>query len=257
MAKYTNTVAYQIQTKLDATGLNQLQQQLSSVSKSFSELAKKNSAYGQAQMKEDISRIQQVQAALSKSFNTNLNLVDLSAFKKEMGNLSLGGLQETMSKTAEGAKTFNSVLGTVGQIDTGFKNISSLSDKIMNTFGNTVRWGVTASIFQTIQNSLYRSVDYVKELDTSLNNIQIVTGETSANLTDWAKSANEAAAQLGASTVAFTDAAQLYAQNGYSEEDYTKLAALTTKVANVTQQSTSDVSEEITSLMAGDRKSVV
>ena len=256
MAKYTNTVAYQIQTKLDATGLNQLQQQLSSVSKSFSELAKKNSAYGQAQMKEDISRIQQVQAALSKSFNTNLNLVDLSAFKKEMGNLSLGGLQETMSKTAEGAKTFNSVLGTVGQIDTGFKNISSLSDKIMNTFGNTVRWGVTASIFQTIQNSLYRSVDYVKELDTSLNNIQIVTGETSANLTDWAKSANEAAAQLGASTVAFTDAAQLYAQNGYSEEDYTKLAALTTKVANVTQQSTSDVSEEITSLMAGYKMSI-
>ena len=256
MAKYTNTVAYQIQTKLDATGLNQLQQQLSSVSKSFSELAKKNSAYGQAQMKEDISRIQQVQAALSKSFNTNLNLVDLSAFKKEMGSLSLSGLQETMSKTAEGAKTFNSVLGTVGQIDTGFKNISSLSDKIMNTFGNTVRWGVTASIFQTIQNSLYRSVDYVKELDTSLNNIQIVTGETSTNLTNWAKSANEAAAQLGASTVAFTDAAQLYAQNGYSEEDYTKLAELTTKVANVTQQSTSDVSEQITSLMAGYKMSI-
>lgn len=256
MAKYTNTVAYQIQTKLDATGLNQLQQQLSSVSKSFSELAKKNSAYGQAQMKEDISRIQQVQAALSKSFNTNLNLVDLSAFKKEMESLSLSGLQETMSKTAEGAKTFNSVLGTVGQIDTGFKNISSLSDKIMNTFGNTVRWGVTVSIFQTIQNSLYRSVDYVKELDTSLNNIQIVTGETSTNLTNWAKSANEAAAQLGVSTVAFTDAAQLYAQNGYSEEDYTKLAELTTKVANVTQQSTSDVSEEITSLMAGYKMSI-
>lgn len=256
MAKYSNTIAYQIQTKLDATGLNQLQQQLSSVSKAFSEMAKNDSAYDQNAMKKDIARIQQVQQALSKSFNTNLNLIDLTAFKKELGSLSFGDLQETMSKTAEGAKTFNSILGTVGQIDTGFKNISSLSDKIMNTFGNTVRWGVTASIFQTIQNSLYRSVDYVKELDTSLNNIQIVTGETSSNLTEWAKSANEAAAQLGASTVAFTDAAQLYAQNGYTQEDYTKLAELTTKVANVTQQSTSEVSEQITSLMAGYKMSI-
>lgn len=256
MAKYSNTIAYQIQTKLDATGLNQLQQQLSSVSKSFTEMGKNNSAYAESTMKKDISNIQQVQQALSKSFNTNLNLIDLTSFKKELGNLSFGDLQKTMSQTAEGSKAFNSILGTVGQIDTGFKNISSLSDKIMNTFGNTVRWGVTASIFQTIQNSLYSSVDYVKELDTSLNNIQIVTGETSSNLTEWAKSANEAAAQLGASTVAFTDAAQLYAQNGYSQEDYTKLAELTTKVANVTQQSTSEVSEEITSLMAGYKMSI-
>ncbi len=256
MAKYSNTIAYQIQTKLDATGLNQLQKQLSSVSKAFTELGKTDGAYGQDKMKQDISRIQQVQNALSKSFNTNLNLIDLSAFKKELGGLSFGDLQQTMSKIPEGAKAFNSMLGTVGQIDTGFKSISSLSDKIVNTFGNTVRWGVTASIFQTIQNSLYRSVDYIKELDTSLNNIQIVTGETSSNLTEWAKSANEAAAQLGASTTAFTDAAQLYAQNGYSQEDYTKLAELTTKVANVTQQSTSEVSEEITSLMAGYKMSI-
>ncbi len=256
MAKYRNTIAYQIQTKLDATGLNQLQQQLSSVSKSFTEMGKSNSAYAETSMRGDIARIQQVQQALSKSFNTNLNLIDLSTFKKELGGLSFGELQSTMSKIPEGAKAFNSILGTVGQIDTGFKNISSLSDKIMNTFGNTVRWGVTASIFQTIQNSLYRSVDYVKELDTSLNNIQIVTGETSSNLTEWAKSANEAAAQLGASTVAFTDAAQLYAQNGYTQEDYTKLAELTTKVANVTQQSTSEVSEQITSLMAGYKMSI-
>lgn len=256
MAKYTNTIAYQIQTKLDATGLNQLQQQLSSVSKSFTEMGKNNSAYAESSMRSDVARIQQVQQALSKSFNTNLNLIDLSAFKKELGGLSFGELQSTMNKIPEGAKAFNSILGTVGQIDTGFKNISSLSDKIMNTFGNTVRWGVTASIFQTIQNSLYRSVDYVKELDTSLNNIQIVTGETSSNLNEWAKSANEAAAQLGASTVAFTDAAQLYAQNGYTQEDYTKLAELTTKVANVTQQSTSEVSEQITSLMAGYKMSI-
>ena len=256
MAKYSNTIAYQIQTKLDATGLNQLQQQLSSVTKSFAELNKTNELYGQKQMNEDIANVQKVQTALSKSFNTSLNLIDLSTFQKQLGSLSLGELQTSMSKTAEGTKAFNSMLGTIGQIDTGFKNISSLSDKIMNTFGNTVRWGVTASIFQTIQNSLYSSVDYIKELDTSLNNIQIVTGETSSNLTEWAKSANEAAAQLGASTTAFTDAAQLYAQNGYSQEDYTKLAELTTKVANVTQQSTSEVSEEITSLMAGYKMSI-
>lgn len=256
MSKFSNTIEYNIKTNLDASGLNKLQQQINIVSESFSKLAKKNQLYSSEEYNADIQRLSKVQKALSTSFNNDLNVLDISKFSASLNGLPLSEIQKTMSKTTEGAEAFDNILMTIGQIDKGFKNVSSVTDKIMNTFGNTVRWGITASIFQTIQNSLYRSVDYVKELDTSLNNIQIVTGASSENMRNFSLKANEAAANLGASTVAFTDAAQLYAQNGYSEEDYTKLAELTTKVANVTQQSTSDVSEQITSLMAGYKMSI-
>lgn len=256
MSKFSNTIEYNIKTNLDASGLNKLQQQLNAVSESFSKMLKNNQLYSPAEYNADIQRISKIQKALAQSFNNNLNVLDVSSFTKNLNGLPLQDIQKTMSKTSEGAIAFNNILGTIGQMDTGFKSISSFADKIMNTFGNTVRWGITASIFQTIQNSLYRSVDYVKDLDTSLNNIQIVTDASAENMRNFSLKANEAAANLGSSTVAFTDAAQLYAQNGYSEEDYTKLAELTTKVANVTQQSTSEVSEQITSLMAGYKMSI-
>ena len=256
MSKFSNTIEYNIKTNLDASGLNKLQQQLNAVSESFSKLNKNSSIYSSEAYNADIQKISKIQKALAQSFNSNLNVLDLNKFSKGISDMPLSDIQAMMSKTTEGAAAFTNILGTIGKIDTGFKSISSVTDKIINTFGNTVRWGITASIFQTIQNSLYRSVDYVKDLDTSLNNIQIVTGASSENMRNFSLKANEAAANLGASTVAFTDAAQLYAQNGYSEEDYTKLAELTTKVANVTQQSTSDVSEQITSLMAGYKMSI-
>ena len=256
MSKFSNTIEYNIKTNLDASGLNKLQQQLNAVSESFSKLNKNSSIYSSEAYNADIQKISKIQKALAQSFNSNLNVLDLNKFSKGISDMPLSDIQAMMSKTTEGAAAFTNILGTIGKIDTGFKSISSVTDKIINTFGNTVRWGITASIFQTIQNSLYRSVDYVKDLDTSLNNIQIVTDASAENMRNFSLKANEAAANLGASTVAFTDAAQLYAQNGYSEEDYTKLAELTTKVANVTQQSTSDVSEQITSLMAGYKMSI-
>lgn len=256
MSKFSNTIEYNIKTNLDASGLNKLQQQINIVSESFSKLAKQNSLYSSEEYNSDIQKISKIQKALAKSFNSDLNILDLSKFSSSLNGLPLSEIQKTMSKTAEGSVAFSNILGTIGKMDTSFKSISSVTDKIINTFGNTVRWGITASIFQTIQNSLYRSVDYVKELDTSLNNIQIVTGASAEDMRQFSLNANKAAADLGSSTVAFTDAAQLYAQNGYSEADYTKLAELTTKVANVTQQSTSEVSEQITSLMAGYKMSI-
>lgn len=256
MSKFSNTIEYNIKTNLDASGLNKLQQQLNIVAESFSKLNKNSSIYSSEAYNADIQKISKIQKALAQSFNSNLNVLDLNKFSKGISDMPLSDIQAMMSKTTEGAAAFTNILGTIGKIDTGFKSISSVTDKIINTFGNTVRWGITASVFQTIQNSLYRSVDYVKDLDTSLNNIQIVTDASAENMRNFSLKANEAAANLGSSTVAFTDAAQLYAQNGYSEEDYTKLAELTTKVANVTQQSTSEVSEQITSLMAGYKMSI-
>ena len=254
MSKFSNTIEFNLKTTLDSTGITQLQQQLSRVSaelknmETAGDLGKNFSSAAQD--------VEKLQSALAKSFNSVLNVFDLNKFKKELNGLSLGNLQKEMSKVQGGAQAFNNMMGAIGRIDTSFKSISSFSDKIFNTMGNTVRWGVTASIFQEIQNSLYRAVDYVKELDTSLNNIRIVTGASNQDMRDFALYANEAAQGIGSSTTAFTNAAQLYAQNGFNEEDYTRLAEITTKVANVTQQDTATVSEQVTALMEGYHMSI-
>ena len=245
-----------MRTTLDASGITQLQGQLASISTQLDQMQSKE-LISPKEVYAAQRDIKQLGDALSSSLNPQTGLLDLSQFQKQLSGLSLSQLEQSMSKVGStGQIAFGNMIGQIGRIDTSFKSISSFADKIFNTMGNTVRWGVTATIFQTIQNSLYRAVDYVQELDTSLNNIRIVTSASNEDMRDFALYANQAAQSIGASTTSFTDAAQLYAQNGFNEEDYTRLAEITTKVANVTQQDTTAVSEQITALMAGYNMSI-
>lgn len=256
ISKFSNTIEYNLRTTLDASGITQLQGQLSSINTQLDQMSKKQ-LISSKEATQAQHQIKQLGDALSSSLNPQTGLLDLSKFKQQLSGLSLSQLEQSMSKVgATGQIAFGNMIGQIGRMDTSFKSISSFADKIFNTMGNTVRWGITASIFQTIQNSLYRAVDYVQELDTSLNNIRIVTSASNEDMRNFALYANEAAQAIGASTTSFTDAAQLYAQNGFNEEDYTRLAEITTKVANVTQQNTTDVSEQITALMEGYHMSI-
>lgn len=245
-----------MRTTLDASGITQLQGQLASISTQLDHMESKK-LISPKEVYAAQGNIQKLGQALSSSLNPQTGLLDLNKFQKQLNGLSLSQLEQSMSKVgATGQQAFGNMIGQIGRMDTSFKSISSFADKIFNTMGNTVRWGITASIFQTIQNSLYRAADYVQELDASLNNIRIVTSASNEDMRNFALYANEAAQGIGASTTSFTDAAQLYAQNGFNEEDYTRLAEITTKVANVTQQNTTDVSEQITALMEGYHMSI-
>ena len=44
-------------------------------------------------------------------------------------------------------------------------NVNTTLSKIANTFSNTVRWGITASIFQEMMSSVQGAVSYMKNLD--------------------------------------------------------------------------------------------
>lgn len=256
ISKFSNTIEYNLRTTLDASGITQLQGQLASINTQLDQMASKK-LLSQKEVHAAQGDIQKLGQALSSSLNPQTGLLDLNKFQKQLNGLSLSQLEQSMSKVgATGQQAFGNMIGQIGRMDTSFKSISSFADKIFNTMGNTVRWGITASIFQTIQNSLYRAVDYVQELDTSLNNIRIVTSASNQDMRNFALYANEAAQAVGASTTSFTNAAQLYAQNGFNEEDYTRLAEITTKVANVTQQDTTTVSEQITALMEGYHMSI-
>ena len=125
------------------------------------------------------------------------------------------------------------------------------TDKIFNTLGNTVRWGLIASGFQSILNSAHEAVDYIKELDRSLTDIRIVSNYNAQEMRDFSLQANDAAKALGQTTVAYTDASLIFSQQGFNIEDASRLAEMVLKVANTTGQATSEVSEQVTAWMNG------
>ena len=112
------------------------------------------------------------------------------------------------------------------------------------TMANTIRWSITSAIVNAIANSVQKAYHYVIDLDSSLNDIRIVTGKSADEMARFAKQANDAAKALGVSTKSYTEGALIYYQQGLDDETVQTLTDITAKTANVTGQSMSAVSEQ-------------
>ena len=250
MAKYSNTIEYNISTKLDSKGLTQLQQQLKQIEISIQKMD--NAGSLNSKIADARTQIKGLGNALSEAFNPSLGMVDLAKFNtalKENGVSAVELRNAFQLAGADGQVAFNNLVGQLGQLDLGLKRSSSSLNKIATTFGNTFRWGVIASFFSQFMNAIHSSVDYVKELDDSLTQIMLVTDYNRDSMNAYAKAANEAAKAVGQTTVGMTNASLIFAQQGYDLGQSQELATLSAKLANASQQDTATTSDQITAYM--------
>lgn len=251
ISKYSNTVEYNLKTTLDASGISKLQAEIRKTQDALRVLSAQE-LIGDKSASKAIQEIEKLQRALTTSFNSRIGMLDMNKFTAELtkSKTNLAGLQQEFAKAGTTGQTaFNQVIGRLGKLDTGVKSTSKAVDKIFNTIGNTVRWGVVSSAFNQMTNSIYQSVEYVKELDDSLTQIMLVTDYSRENMNDFARSANEAAKNLGSTTTAMTNASLVFAQQGFNLDQSSQLAELSTKLANASQQDTATTSDQITAYM--------
>ena len=251
ISKFSNTVQYNLKTTLDSSGLTKLQSQ---IRQTQNELTKMQSMglISDKQVTEAKSQLIGLQTALSKSFNTKLGMMDMSAFQKNLkeSGVEISRLATTFrSVGTSGTTSFNGLLGQLGRIDTRMQSLSKSTDKVLNTIGNTFRWGIIASGFSQMMNSIHNAVDYVKDLDSSLTDIMMVTDYSKQQMNEYAKSANEAAKALGSTTVAMTQGTTVFAQQGYDLPKSQQLAEYSIKLANASGQTSDVTADQITAYM--------
>lgn len=251
ISKFSNTVQYNLKTTLDSSGLTKLQSQ---IRQTQNELTKMQSMglISDEQVTKAKAQLAGLQTALSKSFNTKLGMMDMSAFQKNLkeSKVNIADLATAFkSAGTSGATSFNSLLGQLGRIDTRMQSLSKSTDKVINTLGNTFRWGIIASGFSQMMNSIHSAVDYVKDLDSSLTDIMMVTDYSKQQMNEYAKSANEAAKALGSTTVAMTQGTTVFAQQGYDLPKSQQLAEYSIKLANASGQTSDVTADQITAYM--------
>ena len=197
---------------------------------------------------------EKLEEALNGAWNNKLGQLDLSKLNKSIKESygDLNKLKTTLTGAGtQGAQSFNSFSKAVLNTNTQIKQTNKLLDSMATSMANTVKWGVTSAIFNNIANSIQKAWDYSIKLDSSLNDIRIVTGKSADEMERFAQIANNAAKNLGASTLDYTDAALIYYQQGLNEKDVQARANTTLKVANVTGQSGQAVSEQLTAVWNG------
>jgi hypothetical protein len=82
----------------------------------------------------------------------------------------------------------------------------------MTVLKNTARWQISSSILHGFMGSIQNAYHYAQDLNESLNNIRIVTGQNEEQMARFAKTANEAAKALSTTTTEYTNASLIYYQ---------------------------------------------
>ena len=179
----------------------------------------------------------------------NMDKLD-SGIRKSFG--SAKQLKETFDAMGPaGQKALNSVAASAATAGQEIKQTSKLVDSMAKSMKNTLKWGISSAIFNSLTRSVQQAWSYTKSLDASLNDIRIVTGDSADQMERFAQTANRTAKDLGASTLSYTNAALIYYQQGLSEAEANEKAAITLKAANITGQSSEAISEQLTAVWNG------
>ena len=194
----------------------------------------------------------EVEQALNRSFNQKLGTVNVTKFNQELSKLGLKEIYNQFSSIGTvGQQAFRNMTTQILTTNMQLKQSHKLLDEMATTMANTVKWGVASSIMNNFTGSVQKAYGYVKSLDSSLNDIRIVTGYSADEMDRFAVQVNKAAKALGQSTTDYTEAALIYYQQGLSDEEVAARAETTLKAANVTGQSGQEVSEQLTAVWNG------
>ena len=141
MAKYSNTVEYNISTKLDSSGLTKLQAQIKQLENSMQQMSNRE-LIDEEKVRSAKAQLEKLNAALTNSFNSSLGILDLSKFRAELDSsgVSASGLQSAFNMMgAEGQAALNGLTTQIANFNGGMERTSSAVDKVFTTFSNTFR----------------------------------------------------------------------------------------------------------------------
>lgn len=188
---------------------------------------------------------------LQNATNIKTGSLDFAKLNQSIKN-SGSSLSEYAAKIQsigpEGQKAFAMLAQSVASAEVPIRRSNALLSELWVTMKNTARWQLTSSMLHGFMGAVQSAVGYTEDLNESLNNIRIVTGNSVEQMADFAKEANKAAKALSTSTTDYTNAALIYYQQGLDQQQVLERADITIKMANVSRQSAEEVSDQMTAI---------
>lgn len=188
---------------------------------------------------------------LNMSTNANTGKLDFSALNH---NLKTAGLnltemsQKLLLLGPEGQQAFNQLSSAIATSETSAKKANTALAKFGTTLMNTIRWQISASMIQMVTQAFGEAIQYTEKLNKALTDIAIVTNKTSVELANFATRAQKAAKDLNTTAVEYSKAALIFYQQGLPEQEVAERTAATIKMAQVTGDTVSTVSDQLTAI---------
>lgn len=188
---------------------------------------------------------------LQKAVNIDtgkLNLATFSSSLKTSGKTLKDYKNELEACGPAGQEAFQKVAISIATAENPVRRLNKTMQEFLTTLKNTAKWQLSSTIVHGFIGALQSAYGYAQNLNKSLTNIQIVTGQSAEQMEQFAIRANKAAKALSASTLAYTDAALIYYQQGLDDSAVEERTNTTIKMMNVTGQSAEEVSSYMTAI---------
>lgn len=197
---------------------------------------------------------EKIEKALQKAFNPKLGTMNYETLRKELSTVGVTSksLNESFGRMgAIGQQALLDITHAATGLNSTMIQSHTILSKMGETLRNTIKWNISSAAVNGFTQEISQAYSYVKNLDSALNSIQIVTEKSSGEMDKFAERANKAAQALGSSTVAYTKGALTFYQQGLGDEEVQARTDLTTKVQNVTGLSADEAAEYVTSVLNG------
>ena len=201
-----------------------------------------------------IQELIKLNESLGKSYVDALEKFNVDGFLRELKrmDINLDQLQNDIEELGyEGYLSMEKFTKAVKNNQVEIQKTDTLLEKTATTLGKTFAWSMANRAVDTFTNSVSSAVRFIYDLDESLNNIRVVTNMSASEMDNFAKKANDVAQALGQTTVAYTEGALLYLQQGKSMEEAAALTEATLIASNITGESTAQTAELLTAAMNG------
>lgn len=201
-----------------------------------------------------IQELIKLNESLGKSYVDALEKFNVDGFLRELKrmDINLDQLQNDIEELGyEGYLSMEKFTKAVKNNQVEIQKTDTLLEKTATTLGKTFVWSMANRSVDTFTNSVSSAIRFIYDLDESLNNVRVVTNMSASEMDDFAKKANDVAQALGQTTVAYTEGALLYLQQGKSMEEAAALTEATLIASNITGESTAQTAELLTAAMNG------
>ena len=196
------------------------------------------------------SEVAKLQAMLESSKSASGGL-DLGKFNQSLaqGQVKISDYAKTLSSLGpQGDQAFAKLAKAIINAEVPLKRTNSLLKEFKTSLANTARWQLSSSMLHGFMGAVQSAYGYAQDLNESLNNIRIVTGQNIDQMARFAKEANRAAQALSTTTTEYTDASLIYYQQGLSDSEVATRTEVTIKMANAAGQSAKIVSDQLTAV---------
>ena len=233
--------------------MSHLQQQVKNVQLSLTELTRvQTKDMGlQKQFREASQAAKEMKQHIAAATNVQTGNIDLSKLNTSLqkSKKTLTSYMNTFASAgAQGQRTFMNMAKAITAAELPMRTSNKLLNTMWISLKNVATYQISSMIFTGFITGIRNALDYVKDLDSAMNDIRIVTGMSKVEADKLAKSLNKMAKELKVGTTEMAQGMLIFQQQGDAMDLAMKKAEITTKAAKVAGTDIQQMSENLTAL---------